>query len=150
MTIALICLPLPFLFWLIFYAELGGRVYEMDHGQKEGSNLAFVLYRPTFYTIIAVGLIGAIWNAEAKQEWPAIALMGAAIYALLFNAWLAYSYEAYLHAKYPKNLPPNVMNYSGPSNYSGWKYAITLSLACSAIFLFIAGLATMTEALLNR
>jgi len=157
--IILLVILLPLGLCSSFWAGLRGRVYEMDWGADRGSFFApYALFRRFYYVIFGVALALALLCAYHRQPVPATLLIAAAIQALLFNVWTAVCYEAYLHAKYPKNLPPPFdyappppnAKYTGSSNYTAPKYATTLALAYSSIALFILGLADTIKTLLER
>jgi hypothetical protein len=145
---------IPFILWLAFFFihPRVGVTYEMDNGLGSGSFYGtFVLYRHLAYTIFAVAIIGASFSAY--KGWPpaTIVLGGAAIYALLFNAWLMASYESYLAFKYPRNLALTLHDQTQrPSNYSGWKYALTIALGFSTLGFFVCGLILFLATLMER
>src|SRR5271166_2223463 len=99
---------LPFTFWVGLALSMRGNRFEMDNGMGVGSFFAiFAIYRRLGFVIFSVSLLGAITAAD--QKWPPATIIcsAAALYALLFNFWLNYNYESYLHAKYPTNQPPD-------------------------------------------
>lgn len=110
----------------------------------------FAIYRRLAYVIFTVALAIAVLTADKKWP-PAMIICGAAaIYAFLFNVWMTFNYEAYLHAKYPFGPDDRTTMDRKPSIYTGGKYAITLALGFSCTILFIAGiivfLMTLSEA----
>jgi hypothetical protein len=161
LLIILVSLASPIFFWSLTYSALHGRVYEMDYGSgREGSFLVcYALYRRIYWVIFGIGIAGAAYFAS-WSAYPDIGVifLAAAIYAFLFNGWMAYCYESFLHAKYPAcppyqaspGSPPPVRNRVLPSNYSGLKYSITLALAFSSLLLFLASLCLGIVALIER
>jgi hypothetical protein len=133
---------LPIALWFAFFVIHHGHTYELDNGLGNGSFYGtFALYRRLAYTIMGVASVGA--NVSAYENWPpaAIILAAAAIYALLFNAWLMISYESYLQAR----------SYGArKSNYSGWKYALTIALGFSSLGFFITGFVIFLITLTGR
>ena len=116
--------------------------FEMDWGYRNpGSFFApFAIYRRMAWTIFALSLPQAGAWAYAKSGFLASLLLMAAILAFLFNFWLTFCYEEYLHSKYVNadavRLGVVVTNYS---SYVGWKYALTLALGLYSLFLFVVG-----------
>jgi hypothetical protein len=55
----------------------------------------------------------------------------ASVYALFFVLWLTFQYEGYQHTRYAKD---------GRSPYTGWKYAVTLTLGVLSPILLAIGL----------
>jgi hypothetical protein len=162
--VILLAVLLPLGLYSSFWIGLRGRVYEMDWGsdrdRDRGSFFApYALSRRFYYVIFGTALALALLCAYHRQSVPAVLLTASAIQALLFNIWTAVCYEAYLHAKYPrnppppfspKNPPPQGAVYTGSSNYTAPKYAITLALAHSSVALFVLGLADTIRILLER
>lgn len=93
-------------------------------------------YAKIGWMIFGFGVVGAF----AYQRFigggnPPVTLLAAAIYALLFNAWMIVCYENYLGSRYPKS------GAVGISSYTVTKYSVTYALGVSAIVLFVCGLA---------
>lgn len=161
---ALLTIAIPIVILTVIYAIFHGRVYEMDFGPDRGSFFApYGLYRRLFCIVCITGLPLALLSAYIRSETSAALLTAAAIYAILFNGWMAYVYEGYLHSKYPKNPPradwdeinPPINRsqsafYIGRSNYTAIRYATTLTLAFSSLAFFVAGIITVITAVLER
>jgi hypothetical protein len=62
-----------------------------------------------------------------------LSCLAGAVYGLLFNVYLVLRYESYLHVRYPRNGMP------GRSDYTVSRYALTLALGFSAVFLTLIG-----------
>jgi hypothetical protein len=160
LIICLINLILPVFFWSIFYSSLRGRVYEMDWGSSQGSFFApYALYRRIYWVIFSLSLVGTAFFAHTQYTDLSFIFLGAVVYALLFNGWTAYCYEAYLHARYPHSVMPLTMQTQQEqtlkfsltaSNYGAGKYAVTLAFAISSLLLFLASLCLSTVALIER
>jgi hypothetical protein len=155
LLIILVSLASPIFFWSLTYSALHGRFYEMDYGSgREGSFLVcYALYRRIYWVIFGIGIAGAAYFAS-WSAYPDIGVifLASAIYAFLFNGWMAYCYESYLHSSYPLKWSGKVEEAArrGNSNYSGLKYSITLALAFSSLLLFLASLCLGIVALIER
>jgi len=147
----------PLALFLFVAASTWGKRFEMDNGMGVGSFFAvFAIYRRLSYVIFTVGFAIAVFAADKKWP-PATILSGAAaLYAFLFNFWMVYCYESYLHSKYPRNITFRTLQEqavaisSQSSNYFGWKYAITLALGFSSVILFISGIIIFLMTLMER
>ena len=132
---------LPFAVFALLTAAMPNTTYEMDWGNERGSFFApYALYRRLAYVIYGSGFIVALLFSYHQHAVTATLMTSAAIYALLFNAWTAIAYESYLHSKYGR---------PGASNYTRFKYAITLALGYSASITFVAGMIAAVPALLR-
>lgn len=141
---------LPILLWIGFTTIFHGKRFEMDHGSAQYSFFGiFTIYRRLAFVIFGIGLILSI--VSAHRAWPpgTVILAAAAIDAFLFNFWAAVCYESYLHVRYPRQ-PLNGSTIIGGTNYAGWKYALTLALAASALILFVGGLCVFLATVLGR
>jgi len=142
-------LAMPVALWLALMPLVRGRRFEMDpNGVRYAFYAIFVLYRRLSYTIFGVSglmaLTGAVYARGSGNH--IVLLTSAAIYALLFQVWLTWQYERYLHQRY--------RSVSGmddfPSPYTGAAYAVTISLGVSALVMFCAGFIGIIAVLLGR
>ena len=91
---------------------------------------------------------------------PVILMVAGSVYAFVFNVWVTWCYEGYLHSKYPKNNIPimpgmykpgdAVPVLVGPSNYTAPKYSITMALGLSSVVLFVSGIIVLFQEVLGR
>jgi hypothetical protein len=129
-------LPLffPLLFWIGFRLVLGKGPFEMDFAMHKFSFLmVFPLYKVVYWVIFILSIIGAFIFADLKLPHLGEIFLLGAVCAILFNLWVAVCYESYLAIRYSMTSPQQ-------SNYTGWKYSLTLTLGTSAITLFLIGL----------
>ena len=110
------------------------QVIDLDNGTCPASfYVLLALYRRVAMTIFGIGLVLGLFFANRQETAPATFLIAAAIYGLLFTSWLTVCYEQYLAVRYRA---PDL----GPSNYTGHRYAVTLTFGWSAVALFVLGI----------
>ncbi len=128
----LVSAALPIALWLAFCAFLRSDYYAMDQGYHKGSFFPLlILYSVFGYVVFLASLVISMVEFYNNMFWAPSVLMVAAVDALLFVVFLLTSYESYLH--YQADHPEQ-------SNYSGFKYAMTIALGLSAVVTFIMGL----------
>lgn len=156
MITVLISIALPVILWALTMGFIpSGMMFEMDWGLSHPGSFSYLhsYYYRIFSIIFWVGMLMSLGVAFVIHGEPAGMLALSAVYAFVFNAWLTYCYEGYLHSKYPKNVPrqvPEGVGYVGPSNYTPVKYALTLSLAFSSLSLFLTGFIAAIIVLVSR
>ena len=125
----------PFILWAYFRVSLPNTSFEFDF---DTAHATFSLLLDRFVglarTIMAVGFGMALASKYTHASSDAVCLcLAGAVYGLLFNVWIVTCYESYLHIRYPRN------GMSGQSNYTVSRYALTLALGFSAVFLTVIG-----------
>jgi len=138
----------PTLLWTGGMALLHGRCFEMDAHARYSFYAILALYRRLSFTLFGVGVLVGLESAYLRLVTVTIATLSAAIYSLLFQVWLTWCYELYLHQRYREG--PSGTLVSLVSSYTGFQYAVTLALGLSALVLFIVGLVGFAWALLTR
>jgi hypothetical protein len=140
--IELLVIGIPIALWAVMTGIFAGRRYEMDHGHSSRGSFFAIggWYWRLYLLVFGVALILAVFTALNHLADTTVMLTAAAVYALLFNGWMAFCYESYLRFRYSV----------GTSNYTAPRYALTLSLAFSSLGLFIAGLISGMSAILER
>ena len=128
----------PFVLWAYFRVSLPNTSFEFDF---DTAHATFSLLLDRFVglarTIMAVGFGMALASKYTHASSDAVCLcLAGAVYGLLFNVYLVLRYESYLHCRYPRNGMP------GQSNYTVSRYALTLALGFSAVFLTLVGVVT--------
>lgn len=105
--------------------------FEMDSNSGRHSFHAFLaIYRQIYAGIFIFGSILAMVAAHGSVCRILLAL--SAVYALFTVLWITFCYEGYQHARY--------QSVGGRSTYTGWKYALTLTLGAMSPILFAIGL----------
>jgi len=128
----------PFVLWAYFRVSLPNTSFEFDF---DTAHATFSLLLDRFVSLARVlmavgfGMALASKYTHASSDVVYLCLAGA-VYGLLFNIYLVLRYESYLHSKYPRNGMP------GQSNYTVSRYALTLALGFSAVFLTLVGIVT--------
>ncbi len=131
MPIIYLAIALPFLLWCIFRLGLPAGPYRMDPCGKGTFFPHLIAYSVFGYAQVALGVFGASWGISRGLEWhPALVLLFAAIDALLFAGFMAFFYEAYMHA---------TTTNPGKSNYTISRYALVLAFGHSSTILLITG-----------
>jgi hypothetical protein len=134
-TILIPILLCPLVLWAYFRVSLPNTTFEFDF---DTAHATFSLMIDRFIgiarTIMAVGFGMALASkyTHASSD-VVICCLAGAIYGFLFNVYLVCRYETYLHLRYPRNGMP------GQSNYTVSRYATTLALGWSAMFLTLVG-----------
>lgn len=130
-----ICLGLPVILFAIARVVLPNVRYEFDFSTNQISFTVLLVYIERIANrIFWFGMVGAFAFQHFIGGWGVpVILLGAGIYALLFNMWVLLCYESYLHIRYPRD------NSAGTSNYTLNKYSVTLALAASSIILAVLG-----------
>lgn len=149
MIATLIALALPAVIWSVLMLSGTGQLFEMDWGGQGGTFAAYLHphYSRLFGIIFWVGLVFGMFIGIAFRQEPAGILVLSAVYAHIFNLWVTFCYESYLHVRYP---PDNAPSGSSRSIYTRRRYAITLSLAYSSVILFVVGLLSAVKLVVSR
>ena len=122
----------PIIIWMIFRTSMKPGPYEMDPGSGLGGfALILQIYSRFFYVIAAASALGAIVAHGYSDFGLTLTFTVAGIEALLFNIVLAFFYEGYLAARYPRN------GSAGISNYTVSRYSVVMALAVSAVATFV-------------
>lgn len=134
---------LPVVFFTVLHLAFnlkmhGDGPFEMDHGGNEGTFFPMlILYSVFFYALATASFLGAyeawVYNAVDAPGF----FLWAGCFALLFNIWVTFQYERYLHSRYPSG------GKDGVSSYTARKYAFTMALAGAALLSFAAGVVRM-------
>lgn len=146
----------PMSVWLFIVLRLTDRRFEFDYGFGDGTGFSFTrIYRQIHWVIFTPSFILSLGAAGLKWEIPAISLGAAAFWAFLFNLWLTFNQEAYMHARYPLAFhltlnDRNALNQQNPSPYTRTRYAVSYAMAFSALFAFVLGISTLIIDLLAR
>lgn len=133
---------LPFAIWIGLRLSMPPGPYEMDSGAGKTPGTFFphlIMYSVLFYAFAGLGIWGAVFAWTRFAEVGAMLLLFSAVYALLFNGWMAFMFETYMHQRYV----------TGKSPYTLGRYAVTLALAGSTVILLLAGIVA-TVAVLAR
>ncbi len=125
-----LAIALPFILWLVFRLSMSPGPYNMDPCGKGSFFPHLILYSVFGYVLVTLGVFGSTWAFSEGAKPQAGLMLAAAIYALLFAGFLAFFYEAWMHAV---TTPP------GKSNYTVGKYALVLALGHSSTILLISG-----------
>lgn len=113
--------------------------FEMDSNSGRHSFHAFLaVYSQIYAGIFVFGSILAMVAVHGSVCRVLLAL--SAVYALFTVLWITVCYERYQHARYQQ------MPSGGRSTYTGWKYALTLTLGAISPILFAIGLLTAAYA----
>jgi hypothetical protein len=127
--------------WLWLSATHHHRAFELDpDGQRYSFYAILACYRWQCWLLTAISVPLAVAAALHGVLFAAVALVGAATYAMVLPVWLAWCYEGYLHHRYVTN---------GSSSYTGGMYALTIALAISAVACFVGGWLGLIMALLG-
>jgi energy-coupling factor transporter transmembrane protein EcfT len=130
--------------------------FEFDYFERFSFFAIHALYHKLIVLIIAISLSLLAFRL-ATDPLAIILLLSSITLAILFEAWMTYNYEGYLHSKYPLNLPVEIermqkvvdsssvgigskYNYTGPTNYTTIAYATTIILGLSTIVAFVMGM----------
>jgi hypothetical protein len=118
--------------WLTLVIVLRGLVFDMDtSGARYSFHAILAIYRQFYGIIFVFGTILASIS-DHNASWCRLDFALSSIYALFFVLWTAWQYEAYQHGRYRER--------DGRSTYTGWKYAVTLTLGIMSPVLFAVGL----------
>lgn len=130
-----VCLVIPIALFLFARFVMPNVRYEFDFSTNPASFTVLLVYFERMAArIFWFGTVGAFAFQHFIGGWGVpVILLGAAIYALLFNIWILTSYESYLQSRYRRD------NTVGLSSYTVTRYAITLSLGTSSVILLILG-----------
>ena len=134
-TILIPILLCPLVLWGFFRVSLANTTFEFDF---DTAHATFSLMIDRFIglarVLMAVGFGMALASKYTHASSDAVlSCLAGAVYGLLFNVYLVLRYESYLHCRYPRNGMP------GQSNYTVSRYALTLALGFSAVFLTLIG-----------
>jgi len=163
-TLYLILIGFPLMFFVASLLATFGCRYEFDYAEQ----FRFFplldrfrdIARTIFVTSIVLILVGGVYLGEVEA---CVLLAGAAVYSLLFIAWLVLQYENYLHVKYPLNPPieqgraddPDTGTFATvprlrPSPYTSIRYSITWALGMTSVVAFVSGLFSLVLSLGGR
>ena len=123
--------------FVLISITLYGRTFEMDSNSGRHSfHAMFAIYRHIYVAIFILGCTLPLIAASTEQSAPfRLILALSAVYALFMILWLTYQYEIYQHSRrWVNGLATE------PSPYTGWKYAVTLTLGVMSPILFAIGL----------
>lgn len=135
----LACALLPAILWLILRFTMAPGPYEMDSPTGKGTFFPhLVIYSVFYYVLAGISAWGACSAWHYGADWGALLLLFAMAYSLIFNIWLAFNFETYMHARYIVGNPA-LNGMIGKSPYTLNRYAATLALAVSALLLFLVG-----------
>jgi hypothetical protein len=136
-----IVIALPLALWLWLSITHHQRAFELDPGGRQYSFYAILAcYRWQCWLMTAISAPLAIAAALHGLLFAAVALAGAATYALVLPVWLAWCYEGYLHHRYVTG---------GISSYTGGMYALTVALTISTLACFVSGWLGLIMALIS-
>ena len=118
-----VTLIVTLLSWLVLSIGLRGEVVEMDPDVKYSFLLFFTIYRQIYAVIFLASIVlSMLMPSPESRLWMALAT----VYSLFFTLWLTFCYEGYQHR--------------GKAAYTGWRYAVTLTLGGMSPILFVIGL----------
>lgn len=131
----LILVILPALVWCFYRLTLPNQRWEFDFDQAHCSfNLLLTRYVGVLCFVIALDLITVAVGRYRNTTDAAVAcVLAGAGYAFVLIVWLCVQYEIYLHHRYPKTGMP------GESPYTTSRYALTRTLAWSAVIFSMMG-----------
>lgn len=120
--------------WSMLLIHLSGKAFEMDFNSGRHSFHTFLaIYRQIYSGIFVFGII--LFMIEHGFTCRTLLALSS-VYALLMILWVTFCYEHYQHDRYQPN---------GLYTYTGWKYALTLTLGAMSPILFAIGLLMAAE-----
>ena len=130
----------PAVLWAIFRFTLPTGPYAMDQGRHRGSFFPLlILYNVFGYALLLLSMSMALIAYNHELAWAGLLFLVAGVEALVFNGWLLFTYERYMHA-----------TAVGVSNYTLNRYALTLSLGFSAVITCVVGFVLAVEGIATK